>query len=210
MRTGRIHLILKDKSILFFHPNDSILQAYVDGELKPPQVPIVAGHLENCSFCKRQVSQLKTAFLRFQEMQRSLDTGEKQVLVEGLERVREAIQDRQRQNLPVAEFQWETAARLRKMREQLSEEIGVYLGSRMTQALSKDLGKTLEDNQKLIMAAEPMLAAFFGQRAAARVHQIIFMLAHQAESGPRKVGPDLSNYEIQWMTEFSAETTPRN
>jgi hypothetical protein len=55
------------------------------------------------------------------------------------------------------------------MREQLSGELGGYLGSRMTEALSKELRKTLEDNQKLILAAGPMLAASFGNRAATRL-----------------------------------------
>lgn len=190
MRTGRIHLISKDRNTLLFHPNDSLLQAHVDGELKPSQVPIIMGHLEKCSFCQEQVSQLKATFLRFQEVQRSMEAGGKEALTEGLERVRATIQVWRKQNLPVSEFQWETAARLRRMREQVSKEIGLYLGSRMTEALSKDLGKTLEDNQKLILAAEPLLAAFFGNRAAARLHQITFKLADQAEGRPGRVGSD--------------------
>lgn len=190
MRTGRIQLISKDKNFLFFHPNDSILQAYLDNELKAPHIPIVARHVENCNFCKGQLSQLKRVFQRFQEMERSLDRGEEGLLVKGLERVRGAMEDWRKKNLPVAEFQWETAAQLRKMRQQLSEEIGVYLGSKMTQTLSKDLGKTLEDNQKLILAAEPMLAAFFGKKAAARVRQNAFMLANQSVNSPRKVSSD--------------------
>ena len=56
------------------------------------------------------------------------------------------------------------------MREQLSEELGVYLGSKMTEAVLKELGKTLGENQKLILTTEAMLAAFFGNRAAARIH----------------------------------------
>ena len=66
-----------------FHPRDSLLQAYVDGELKAPQVAIMMGHLEHCSFCQGQVSQLKATFLRFQEMQRSLEAGEEEALAEG-------------------------------------------------------------------------------------------------------------------------------
>lgn len=190
MRTGRIHLILKDSHALLFHPNESLLQTYVDGELKPSQVPIIVEHLEKCRFCQGQVSQLKATFLRFQEMQQSIEAGGKEALAEGLERVRATIQVWRKQNLPVGEFQWETAARLRRMREQVSKEIGLYLGSRMTQTLSKDLGNTLEDNQKLILAAEPLLAAFFGNRAAARLHQITFRLADQAGGKPGRVNSD--------------------
>ena len=86
------------------------MQAYVDGELKAPQVAIMMGHLEHCSFCQGQVSQLKETFLRFQEMQRSLEAGGEEALAEGLERVRGAIQDWRKQNLPVGEFQWKAAA----------------------------------------------------------------------------------------------------
>jgi hypothetical protein len=190
MRTGRFQLISKDKSALFIHPNDSILQAYLDNELKAPYIPIVTRHLEKCSVCKGQVSQLKAAFQRFQELEGSLDSGENAVLAKVLGRVRETIEDWRKKNLPVAEFQWATATQLREMRLQLSEEIGVYLGSKLTQALSKDLGKTLEDNQKLILAAGPLLAAFFGNKAAARVRQNTFMLTNRFGSSPRNVSSD--------------------
>lgn len=188
MRTGRIHLIAKDRNHLLFHPNDSILQAYVDEELKTPASAVIVGHLEHCRFCQKQVSRLREAFQRFQDMQARSDPGEELSLAEGLARVRAAIQDWRKQNQTVDPQPWEAAAQLESTREQLSEEIGVYLGSKMTQALLQDLGKTLEDNQKFIQIAEPILAAFFGNRAAARVHQITFRIASQKERSSTEFG----------------------
>ena len=190
MRTGRIHLISKDRSHFLFHPNDSILQAYVDEELKTPAISVIVGHLEHCRCCQRQVSRLKEAFQRFQEMQALSDPKEKLSLAEGLVRVQKAIQDWRKENQTMNPRRWEDAAQLESTREQLSEEIGVYLGSKMTQALLQDLGKTLEDNQKFIQIAEPMLAAFFGNRAAARVHQITFRIASRKERHSTEFGPN--------------------
>ena len=190
MRTGRIHLISKDRSHFLFHPNDSILQAYVDEELESSAFSVIVGHLGHCHFCQRQVSLLKEAFQRFQGMQAPSDPGEKLNLAEGLVRVQKAIQDWREENQTMDPQRWETVAQQESTREQLSEEIGVYLGSKMTQALLQDLGKTLEDNQKFIQIAEPMLAAFFGNRAAARVHQITFRIACQKERSSTEFGPN--------------------
>jgi hypothetical protein len=186
MRTGKIHLISKDSTHFLFHPNDSVLQAYVDGELKVSDVPVIVGHLENCGGCQRQVNQLKAAFQQFQEMQKLSDPGDNSSLAEGLAKVQDAIQDWRKQNQKGNPYRWEAATPRRSTSEQLFEEIGVYLGSKMTRTLSQDPGKTLEDHQKFILAAEPMLAAFFGNRAAARVHQITFQIACQGKSGPGK------------------------
>jgi hypothetical protein len=190
MRTGRIHLISKDRFNFLFHPNDSILQAYVDKELKTSAISVIVGHLEHCLFCQSQVSRLKETFQRFQEMQMTSDPREKLSLAEGLVKVQNAMQDWRRQDQTMDPQRWEAAAQLESTREQLSEEIGVYLGSKMTQALLQDLGKTLEDNQKFILSAEPMLAAFFGKRAAARVHQITFRIASQKERSSTEFGPN--------------------
>ena len=190
MRTGRIHLISKGRSHFLFHPNDSILQAYVDEELKTPAISVIVGHLEHCRFCQKQVSRLREAFQRFQEMQAPSDPGEKLSLAEGLVGIQEAIQAWRKQNPTLDSQRWDAVAQLESTREQLSEEIGVYLGSKMTQALLQDLGKTLEDNQKFIQTAEPMLAAFFGNRAAARVHQITSRIAGRKEHRSTEFGPN--------------------
>ena len=143
MRTGRIHLISKDRSHFLFHPNDSILQAYVDEELESSAFSVIVGHLGHCHFCQRQVSLLKEAFQRFQGMQAPSDPGEKLNLAEGLVRVQKAIQDWREENQTMDPQRWETVAQLGKY------EGAIVRGNRRLSGVENDPGPFAGSGQNL-------------------------------------------------------------
>ncbi|MFN8009079.1 MAG: hypothetical protein U0V70_19040 [Terriglobia bacterium] len=190
MQTRQIHLISKDKTHRFFHPHDSLLQAHEDGELDQSQDDAITGHIEHCLACQTRLTSLTTTLQQFHQWLESNNPVDPSSLVRGLAKLQVALHEQETLQPWVGELSGTTLPEWDKTREQIFEEIGTYLGRKMMDRLSKDLGHGLEDNQKLILAAEPMLAAFLGKRAAARVHEFAAQIASRSPLTPGEFNPN--------------------
>jgi hypothetical protein len=132
------------------HPDTKTLLAYRDGELARGRSVKAALHLAHCGQCRRELTSIQTEARQFDADQASprLEEGFARLLA-AARRIQLAHRDTLRS----------------KIRERVAAQLEMLLGSGAVTI--QKAASTRQDGPGALAAAEPLLSAFLGQKAAA-------------------------------------------
>jgi anti-sigma factor RsiW len=138
------------------HPTNRTLMAYLDGELPGDERVEIAGHVDKCAMCRRDLDTMEADldwFLVLEAAARPIETGPQPG---GLGRLLAAT--RQWRNAHPDGATDSAAEKRRALEQQALNALGVVLGPALAAAVQR---------QDAAGNAESLLAAFLGRRAAA-------------------------------------------
>lgn len=166
------------------HPSLAKLLAYQDRELELERGKKIASHLQNCAGCRSKLRQARAEMERFSRLETSEAAGQTSGTASAAQPDLGAILAGIRR--------WQAANQSvgggrPGLDRQIVKELDVYLGTRAaTMAGQLPLAS---GEQGMMSAAEPLLAAFLGRKAAsALLDQILEGLAVERELAPEQVG----------------------
>ena len=126
--------------------------AYQDGELASRRASKVAKHIQRCSGCRRELERIQAEVRQFQTMAPPLESSHL---------------ERSLQNLLMQVRAWPNTCRdavRPKIQKQFAFQIEILFGSRT--AATREWAGAQQDGPDPIAAAEPLLSACLGKRAA--------------------------------------------
>jgi anti-sigma factor RsiW len=142
------------------HLDSATLIAYRDGELDPRRVKTVESHLASCGRCRKEENQMAAELALFLSLGVPAESADGARFEESLEKMLAGIHKWRTENpqngLGGAELE-------RLITAQLSEYLGARAAAGVRHGESSEAGK----GSGVLPAAEPLLAAFLGRRAAA-------------------------------------------
>jgi hypothetical protein len=155
------------------HPNAAQLMAFHDAELGETERQEIECHLNHCQGCQSEIRQLQADFEGYLLIEREIEILDSLVLQQGLERLKEALQDSiVRLSLDVEAGRF----RAESQRWQLSCEIEALLGTRAA-SVWRDATEGIDDPQRMIDAAVPRLAGVLGKKAMSRLEAQLSKIA---------------------------------